>query len=444
MRGRTSDFNRWETVAGPDWNQGAVLAAFHSIEQSMKIHDFSLPDLHPAIAKFLSLYEQTTGQLPKQSLHEPSLGLGPYARCQTKGRRRSAWDLWMKPIIKSSDKACIECLTNASVQRLLLDHQRVVGVLVSSNESSDLNSTSSTTTLYARKGVIICAGAILSPSLLLASGIGDAEELKSVGLPCKLDLPWVGKNLQDHLIFPVVRKLTHHSSLPSQMNNEERYEYAVHRSGPMASNIAEAGGFFASPSMPSCYDVSNAEPEFQWHVTPTHYLEYSKRAESSPAISVAVSLCRPSSRGSLRLSPIAESNVTEGNAREKRETAIDPNYLSTEDDSHRLIEAVRWTREFLDRNAFIGLVGEEILPGNKRKSDQQLAASIVRYATTLYHYAGTCSMGKKSSGVVDSRFQVHELEGLWVCDASAMPTLVCGNTQATVMMMAYRLADWLT
>ena len=438
VRGHTSDFERWGELLGADWSGNKAEAAFDAIESTMGIRDFPKPELHPSMSEFLDAMEKATGVPQRELLYEPTLGFGAFARCQSHGRRRSAWDLWMRgQKTPSVDCSKFQLATNASVQHLVFDREKVIGVCL-----AHCDTPSNACFIRARKGVICCAGALQSPRLLLASGIGDKQELSDLGLECRCDLPGVGKNLQDHLVFPVVRELKHHRSLPSRMGRAERYEYAMARSGPLASNIAEVGGFFRLQNGNEGSQASSihgdAAPDFQWHATPTHYLEYPSRPESTAAMSVAVSLSRPESRGSVRLVPYEDSSSAE-----KFRLAIDPAYLSASNDLSRLQQAVQWTRAQLESGEMSELVGAELLPGAKRQSDNQLAKSIARYATTIYHYAGTCGMGTASTGVVDARFRVYGIEGLWVCDASTMPTLVSCNTQATVMMMAYRLAQWL-
>jgi choline dehydrogenase len=438
LRGHATDFASWEQLLGSDWSSRSALAAFDAIESKMGIRDFPKPDLHPAMSEFIEAAAMGMGIEQHDRFFEPTLGIGAFARCQSNGRRCSAWDLWMKRHPSDSiDGTRIQLATNASVQHLVFDREKVIGVSL-----VHLDVPGSASFVGARKGVICCAGAFQSPRLLMESGIGDRAELLALGLDCRCDLPNVGKNLQDHLVFPVVRSLKRHRALPSRMGSAERYEYALARSGPLASNIAEVGGFFRFPSGPSSLrgtsSLGEVAPDFQWHATPTHYLEYPNRSTSTAAMSVAVNLSRPASRGSVRVVP------TENSGSEARfNLAIDPAYLSESDDLSSLLQAVQWTRAQLESGPMSELVGCELLPGLKRQSDEQLAKAIARYATTIYHYAGTCGMGSASTGVVDSRFKVHGIEGLWICDASAMPTLVSCNTQATVMMMAYRLAHWI-
>ncbi|MCY2985892.1 MAG: GMC family oxidoreductase [Planctomycetota bacterium] len=435
LRGHSSDYKQWEQIVGTDWSPANVAIAFAEMEKSIRIDDAPRPDLHPATHEFLELATRSgIAPLPEPFL-EPAIGVGAYARCQSNGRRRSAWDLWLKQQFNFSHKeSFIRLISNASVQHLVIDQQKIVGVAIAANDIA-----SPAETLSARKGVIVCAGAIQSPRLLLASGLGDANELANIGVSCQVDLPAVGQNFQDHLLFPVVRELKSLRSLPSRMNDAERFAYAKDRSGPMNSNIAEVGGFFALPQQSDepMEPATNAL-DFQWHVTPTHYLEYPTKAEPTSALSIGVSLCQPTSRGSVRL-----ARATHSDSKARLQLEIDPAYLTSAEDLPRLLAAVQYTRSIFEGERFSELVGDELMPGAKRQRDEQVAASLARFATTVYHYVGTCSMGSETSGVVDGRFRVRGVDGLWVCDASAMPRLVSCNTQATVMMMAYRLSGWL-
>ena len=436
LRGHASDYQQWEHLVGPDWSPAQVGIAFAEMEKSIGIGDATSPELHPALQEFLKLATRSgIARLPESFL-EAAIGVGAYTRCQSNGRRRSAWDLWLKRQFNSPQKqSCIWLISNASVHHLVMRQQRVVGVAITASDTS-----TPPETLSARKGVLVCAGALQSPRLLLESGLGDANELADIGVPCHVDLPAVGRNLQDHLLFPVVRELKTLLSLPSRMSDVERFAYAKDRSGPMASNIAEVGGFFAlSQRFDALLEPATNAPDFQWHVTPTHYLEYPTKAESTSAISIAVSLCQPTSRGSVRL---VRSTQSDFNTRLQLE--IDPAYLTSAEDLSRLLAAVQYTRSIFEGEPFSELVGDELMPGAKRQRDEQVAASIARFATTIYHYAGTCGMSSSTSGVVDEKFRVRGVDGLWVCDASAMPRLVSCNTQATVMMMAYRLSGWLS
>lgn len=353
LRGHASDYRRWEQVLGPDWSPDKVASAFDAMEKRMGICYATYPELHAATQEFLASANGSSLPLLDPFL-EPAIGVGAFARCQENGRRRSAWDLWMKRQVQSVHNASsFRLILNASVQRLIINQQKVVGV---SLVASEINAPPET--LTATKGVIVCAGAIQSPRLLLASGIGDADDLKQVGIQCKFDLPAVGKQLQDHLLYPVVRSLKRHRSLPSRMNDNERYAYAKDRSGPMTSNIAEVGGFLSFPNqLDDSSDFSCLAPDFQWHVTPTHYLEYPNRPEPTEAFSIAVSLCRPTSRGTIRLVPATHS---ESNSRHELE--IDPGYLTSADDLGKLLAAVKQTRSLFEGESFSELVGEELMP----------------------------------------------------------------------------------
>ena len=384
---------------------------------------------------YFCAHSSVLGPWTSPSFREPTLGLGRYLRCQSKGRRRSAWDLWMKPLMHgASASKWIEVLSDASVQRIVYSGERVSGIVLSNSQSPRNESY-----VAARKGVVVCAGAIQSPKLLLTSGIGDSDDLANLDIECRADSPNVGKNFQDHLVFPVVYSVPQHKSIAYPTSVAERLQYAKHRTGPRASNIAEAGGFFPLPSKTKPNERQGSGCDFQWHITPTHYLEYPNKQEPTNAMSIAVCLSRPASRGSVRL-----RNANQSDSPARYDLEIRPEFLTTSSDVDEFIEAIQWTRSIGQSGALSELFHSELMPGTKRQSREQLVSSIKRFATTLYHYAGTCAMGQSSSSVLDSRFRVHGVEGLWVCDASSMPSLVSGNTQATVMMMAYRLADWLS
>lgn len=433
LRGIPFDFECWNSIAGADWDNVSVQQAFEEMESMVGIDSLPMPELHPALAEFLRLSGNDTTYAQWQQAFQPTLGIGPYTRLQMLGRRLSAWDIWIEGRLMRSGPTsdAIHVSPSTLVQSVVIDDDRVTGLIVAKT-----NQPNSSYAVAANKGVIVCNGAIHSPELLLRSGIGDTDDLRQLGIPARLHSPLVGKNLQDHLIFPVIRAMNEFQSLQSAVNRTDRLQYVRERSGPRTSNIAELGGFFQSDSSAAA-GTANV-PDFQWHVTPSHYLEYPLRPSTTNALSVGVTDLRPQSRGTVRLVP--SSDASDKNA---FSLEIDPHYLSSEADRTLLRNAVQWTRSQLDSSTFGRLLAKEILPGAKRASDDQCENAIVHFATTLYHYSCTCSMGSAGSSVVDCRFAVHGLDGLWVCDASAMPNLVSANPQATVMMMAYRLAGWL-
>jgi choline dehydrogenase len=453
LRGHPSDYVAWQSLAGDDWSPAKLPAVWNQMESRMGIHAFESPRLHPAMQAFLAAIDPTAVDLgvidlgetcvQKRSMLEPSLGIARYLRCQTRGRRRSAFDFWLREL-DVADRARLRSVSirsNTLVQRFVFSSasHSVSGVQVDCGGSLE--------NIHANKGVICCAGTIHSPRLLMASGIGNSSELASVGIEPRAYLPAVGQNLQDHLIYPVVRELLRGQSIGPSPSRDQRWEYLRSRTGVRSSNLAELGCFFR---LDSNHDVASP-PDYQWHVTPTHYLEYPHRKIPTNAVSIGVTFSRPKSRGSIRLfrqsdtrkfsSPQSGCILSQNS---EFRLCIDPAYLKVQEDRDRMVDAVMETRQSLSISTLNGFLGDELMPGKKKLNKDQVQKSIERFATTLYHYVGTCALGKDlEQSVVDSRFRVHGLDRLWVCDASAIPNQLTGNTQATVMMMAFRLADWL-
>jgi choline dehydrogenase-like flavoprotein len=203
--------------------------------------------------------------------------------------------------------------------------------------------------------------------------------------------------------------------------------------------LAELGGFFHADASGFQGTSRTTAPAFQWHITPTHYFESPPFASRHPCISFAITPLRPLSRG--RLLPIADRGSW--NPAGALPIAIDPAYLQVPSDVQDFLEAIAWTRNMIAESGWDALLAEEVFP-RPRRTDWTLAeSSLRRFASTIYHYAGTCGLGIDSDSCLDPHFRVRGIDRLWVCDASVMPQLVSCNPQVTVMMMAMRLADWL-
>ncbi len=403
-----ADLLRWEEETGRGWTvqeMEAGLAAVESRYFDRPDKDFDSPFLSPS-SQFLI------------NAPESRQAIAPYRRTIRNGKRFSAW---ISQASAEDPPENMTVLRGGTVERLLLEQQRVAGVAI---RIDDRNESAIAT---ATRGVILCAGAIHSPAILLRSGIGDPESLREVGLPCIVESPNVGSNLQDHLLFPIVTAWNG-PPLPSRFSHEERKEWWFQGAGPITSNIAEAGCFLTKQEggvveMHPPYMETNRCTEVQWHITPTHYLEYPIREIPAAAISVGVTPLHPKSRGTISID-------REGNPR------IDPCYLRDPEDRRELLEGVKWARDWLHAIRQGGGIGPEILPGEKRVTDSQLEAAISRYATTLYHYIGSCSAGPGPATVCRPDFSVQGCENLYICDASVLPSQPSGNTQASVMMLA--------
>lgn len=392
-------------------------------------------ELHPVLKQLHKIAESEGWSANESELGEfagPRPGLQRFRRCQRNGRRRAAFDAFLKPVLGKG----IGCFEDVLVQRIVFDGQRAIAVQVQSAHGTEY--------VQARKGIVISAGAIGSPQLLLASGIGPKDDLAAAGIPLVYANPNVGGHFQDHLVFPVIHRLEAGRGLMRQFDHEVRRSYVKFRTGPQASNIAELGGFFRIDEK-GCVDITdcNERPTYQWHITPTHYLEYPVRDNPTDAVSMVVTALHPRSRGRIRVRPMEAVGISPSNEVNRGHAFdIDPNYMSDESDRSEFLVAVQQTRQLISSGPFCGVFGDEILPGAKRRSDAHLTAVVERFASTIYHYIGTCRMADDGSGVVGGDFVVHGCSNLTVCDASVLPTQISCNPQATVMALGVKWAEF--
>jgi choline dehydrogenase-like flavoprotein len=304
------------------------------------------------------------------------------------------------------------------VQSLILEQRVAKGVRVVSEGQQ--------TRLTARREVILSAGSLASPSLLLASGIGPAGELKNAGIKVEHDLPGVGKNLQDHLdgLITVRSKspLTlgfSLGSLPSILLSPLRY--VLGKKGWLTTNYVEAGGFARTP-------LAEALPDVQFHFVPGYRSHRGRLFEWGHGYAVHTCVLRPKSIGELRLDRSGKP-------------VIDFNFLSDPEDAKVLIEGLKLARKILADQQFDGIRGTEMLPGKDVQTDEQLMTYVREYAATVFHPVGTCKMGVDPMSVVGPDLKVHGIEGLRVVDASIMPTLISGNTNAPCIMIGEKAAE---
>jgi choline dehydrogenase len=259
----------------------------------------------------------------------------------------------------------------------------------------------------------------------MLSGIGDSDHLAEHGVEVRADLPGVGRNLQDHLFaFNVYRSTTaetldHADTLPNLLR------YYLRKRGPLTSNGAEAGGFATTSS-------DRAIPDLQFHFVPALFMRHGfDNPDGDHGFSIGVTQLRPESRG----------RITLRSSDPRSPPTIDPRYLTEEPDLDVLVEGVRMAREIAHRAPFDDVRGEEVWPGEGVESDDGIAEWARRTVETVYHPVGTCRMGEGEGAVVDDRLRVHGVEGLRVVDASVMPTIPGGNTNAPTIAVAERAAD---
>lgn len=346
-------------------------------------------------------------------------GVGFYQVTQKDGQRCSSARAYLRDIRQRPN---LTVVTHALATRVLFEDRRAVGVAY-------LDRMGRIVELRARREVVLSGGAINSPQLLLLSGVGPRTELERHGIPLVCELPGVGQNLQDHLDVVIAHRDRCRASygfawsfLPQLLKSI--IEYRCRRRGFLTSNLAEAGGFVKSePTLPW--------PNLQCHLTSTILDDHGRRIWYGYGYSLHVCDLRPKSRGLLTLK----------SADPRDPPILQPHYLSHPDDLEVLLAGVRICRKILAAHAFDGYRGEELFPGETAQSDDELREFIRRRAETIYHPVGTCKMGHDPLAVVDDRLRVHGLDSLRVADASIMPTLIGGNTNAPIMVIGEKAAE---
>ena len=339
-------------------------------------------------------------------------GAGLFQVTQKKGERWSAAAAHLHPV---TSRPNLEVATGAQATRIVLEKGRATGV--------DYVREGRQESAFARREVLLAAGAINSPHLLLLSGIGPAEELRSAGGAVLHDLPGVGKNLQDHLNVNVIQAVNQKITIDGKGRGlpalAAALQFAVFKSGPGTSNIAEAGAFVSSRG-------ERETPDIQFHFLPVQVVNHGRTLLDGHGVTLHACCLRPESRGEIRL----------GSSDPLAAPLIDPNYLASGYDLKILIDGIRQARAILSTPAFKPYLGPERFPGGPQQSDGQLEDFIRTTAETEYHPVGTCKMGSDALAVVDERLRLRGIEGLRVIDASIMPTLVSGNTNAPTIMIA--------
>lgn len=422
LQAAASDFDRWAAASCPGWDWRSI-TAWRLSAASFFVHDtepspatttcpFSglplapLSQPHPWSEAFLQSAQNWGLKLDFPWLQAASGRCGLYQLTQRNGRRQHT--------ASELTERCPESLTilcDHTAERLELGGGRVRTIVCRGSDETPVQ-------LNVQGQVILAAGTIGSPKLLLQSGIGPAELLRSYGLDVQLDLPGVGENLQDHLVYPLIYQMRCPEGQPSRFDRIARDAYRQYGRGPLASNLAEAGAQWSLDG--------GSSPDFQIHFTTTHYLKYPRLADSSEYCSLAVTDLHPRSRGRLGLIQAPDG----------WQPYLDPGYLSVDDDVQRLTHGLHQARQFVALPGLKELVKSEVLPGDKRWTTDALQRSLRMLALSIYHPVGTCRMGTDALAVVDPDLQLHGCENLHVADASILPDLPSANTNAVTLMIA--------
>ena len=429
IRGDARDYDEWAQLSGDQrWNWNGVLPYFRRSEGNERGADalhgsdgpLAVSNLrhHNALSQAAIDAAAALGYPVSTDFNGPSqAGFGYYQVTQKNGARCSTAQGYLKP---ARVRGNLSVITRATTERVVVANGRAVGVEYSRHGKR----------VRAEGGqVILCGGALNSPQLLLLSGIGPAEQLRAHGIRIEVDNANVGANLQDHLDICTLTRCTQPITYDKTNDIAIALEFLLRRSGIGTSNIAEAGGFVRSTL------ATDERCDLQFHFVPALLDDHGRNRLPGFGYTLHACALRPRSRGHLALRS-ADPN---------EKIAIHANYLSDTEgfDLRMLVEAARTSRQILAQAAFAPYRGEEIFPGSVAVSDADLVDFIRRKAESIYHPVGTCRMGNDGEAVVDSELRVRGVDGLRVVDASVMPVLPGGNTNAPTVMIAERAADLL-
>jgi choline dehydrogenase len=431
IRGHARDYDLWRQMGLTGWGYSDVLPYFkrsESLEGGGDAYHGADGPLHVSKAGSKNLIYKAFVEAGVEAGYRRTgdfngfqqEGFGPYQLTIRDGKRWSASAAYLRPIVGKRENLTLEI--GARTTRILIEKSRAVGV--------EFAQDGQTRRVYADAEVLLCAGAVQSPQILQLSGIGDPERLTAAGVTPVHALKGVGENLQDHLDVtlswetPNVKTAYSYSSGLNRITTGLAYAFLGQGFG--RQNFLEAGAFLKSRP-----DLDR--PDLQLHCVLAIMKDHGKVSVAKDGFSIHVCQLRPESRGRVGLAsadPFADP-------------AIFANYLSTDEDRRALREGFKMTRALAGEAALKAICGREEEPGEAVQSDADIDAWIRRAAETIYHPVGTCRMGRAGDplAVVDSALRVQALSGLRVVDASVMPTLVGGNTNAPTMMIAEKAAD---
>lgn len=430
IRGHRSDYDNWAHLGNPGWSWAEVLPYFKRAEDN---HEFansyhgtggplgvsSSQSDNPLQQVWLQAAREAGFPLTPDFNGETQEGIGLYQATVRNGERCSTARAYIYPVLAQRPNLSVE--THAQATRLLFEGKRAVGIEY--RRGGELH------TLRARREVILCCGVFQTPQLLMLSGIGAPQALRDFGIPVLHALPAVGQNLQDHPDFIFGYSSNHPNMMGFSFAEAGRLipafaQYRHNRRGPLASNVAECGGFLkTAPQLDA--------PDLQLHFGFAVVHDHGRKVHWGTGFSCHVALLTPRSRGSVAL--------RSSDAMEPPE--IDPNFLGEPDDLARMVTGFKLTRQLMDTPALRALRQEDLFTKHV-ETDEQIAEILRQEVDTVYHPVGTCRMGPDAStAVVDAQLRVHGVPGLRVVDASIMPQVVRGNTNAPTIMIAEKAAD---
>ena len=430
IRGQREDYDDWAQQGNPGWSWNDVLPYFRKAEHNERGADawhgtggplnvMDLQQPNPSSRLFVQAASQAGFPLNRDFNGAQQEGVGFYQVTQKGGERCSAAKAYLTPHLSRPN---LTVMTDAHATRILLEGKRAVGVEV--RVGGQLQQ------LQASREVLLSAGALQSPQLLMLSGIGPAAHLRQHGIEVRHDLPGVGEHLHDHVnVVLVVDAPRLRDTLGLSLGFALRtvkgiYQWRRKRTGMLTTNVAEAGGFIRSrPEEP--------RPDLQLHFVIAKLVDHARKTVFGHGYSCHVCLLRPKSRGSVKLAS-ADVNAA---------PLIDPNFFGDRSDMDILIRGFKQLRKIFRQPALVAHGGKELPELAAAQTDAQIEHFIRDQADTEYHPVGSCRMGPGPLDVVDHELRVHGVHGLRVVDASIMPSLVSGNTNAPTIMIGEKAAD---
>jgi choline dehydrogenase len=428
IRGHARDYDRWRQMGCEGWSFADVLPYFKRAEANENggdefhggmgpLHVSSGRSSNPLFRTFIQAGLEAGFPQTSDFNGRSQEGFGPYQLTIHEGRRWSAASAYLSPAL---DRANLKIESNAHVTRILFEGSRAVGVEYAQKKQKFQ--------VRAIREVILSGGAVNTPQVLLLSGVGDSEILGRFGIPVVADLKGVGRNLQDHLDCSIQYECTQPITLYSQANPlraaRTGLQYLLFGSGLATGQGLESGAFLKSrPDLET--------PDLQFHFIAALMSDHTRKKADRHGFMAHVCQLRPESRGYISIKSADPLSAP----------IIQPNYLEAEEDRRALREGVRQAREVFAQKAFDPYRGPELMPGAHIQRDDQIDAWVRRTAETIYHPVGSAKMGKDRDSVVDTSLKVYGVEGLRVVDASVMPSLVSGNTNAPTIMIAEKASD---
>ncbi len=430
VRGHAWDYDHWRQLGNQGWSYADVLPYFKKAENNERggdeFHGSGGPlnvadQTDPARLNdaFLEASEQAGHKRVKDFNGAEQEGVGYYQVTQKDQQRWSAASAYLRPAIERN-KNNVHLVTDALVERIILDKNRAMGVRYVVNGRDEVARCS--------REIILSGGAVNSPQLLMLSGIGPADHLNAVGIRPLHDLPGVGCNLQDHLDAALLQFCKTRDTYDTANKLWSLYQYWRNKKGPGTSPIAESGGFLSTREGLSA-------PDIQLHFLPVLVVDHGRTKMKKNGFSLHICTLRPESAGTIRLK----------SKNPQDHPLIDANYLAERRDLDTLIAGVKMGREIFAQSGLDPYRADEFQPGSVARTDAELEQWVRAKCETIYHPVGTCRMGPDNDAmaVVDNQCRVRGLEGLRVVDASVMPTLVGGNTNAPTIMIAERVAAFM-